>query len=32
MGAHLTEAQVEEQLKGIKALAQYQDMVAHGLF
>jgi carboxypeptidase Q len=28
---HLTNAQVEEQLKGIKALAQYQDMVAHSL-
>lgn len=31
MGTHFTQAQVEEQLKGIKALAQYQDMVAHGI-
>jgi carboxypeptidase Q len=29
---HLTSAQVEEQLKGIKSLEQYQDMVAHSLF
>ena len=28
----LTNAQMEEQLKKIKALAQYQDMVAHNLF
>jgi hypothetical protein len=32
MGAHLTEVRVEEQLKGIKEWAQYQDMVAHGMF
>jgi carboxypeptidase Q len=28
----LTNAQMEEQLKKIKALAQYQDMIAHNLF
>jgi carboxypeptidase Q len=32
MGTHLTEPQVEEQLKGIKALEQYQDLVAHKMF
>jgi len=32
MGTHLTEPQVQEQLNGIKALAQYQDMGAHGMF
>ena len=32
MGSHLTDAQVEEQLKGIQALAQYKDMVAHNMF
>lgn len=32
MGKHLTDAQVEEQLKKIKALDQYKDMVEHQMF
>jgi hypothetical protein len=32
MGTHLTDAQVQEQLKGINALEQYKDMVAHTMF
>jgi carboxypeptidase Q len=28
----LTDEQMEDQLRGVKALAQYQDMVAHKLF
>jgi carboxypeptidase Q len=32
MGAHLTDAQIEEQLKRIKALEQYKDLVAHSMF
>ena len=32
MGTHLTDAQMEDELKGIKSLAQYQDMVAHQMF
>jgi carboxypeptidase Q len=30
--SHFSDAQVEEQLKGIKALAQYQDILAHSIF
>jgi carboxypeptidase Q len=30
--SHFSDAQVEEQLKGIKALPQYQDILAHSIF
>ncbi len=30
--SHFSDAQVEDQLKGIKALAQYQDILAHSIF
>jgi hypothetical protein len=32
MTPHFSQAQLEDQLKAIKALPQYQDLVAHGMF